>query len=83
MAHPFLCILSECSLLAYATYMRATETGQQSARRHTQAAGLRTEANYMPQRPVLLPRVEAGSNTCTVALRVVKGDEKGTQCLGV
>jgi hypothetical protein len=28
------------------------------------------------------PRVEAGSNTSTVALRVV-GDEKGTQCLGV
>jgi hypothetical protein len=27
-------------------------------------------------------RVEAGSNTSTVALRVV-GDEKGTQCLGV
>jgi hypothetical protein len=29
-----------------------------------------------------LPRVEAGSNTSTVALRVVGGDEKGTQCLG-
>jgi hypothetical protein len=28
-------------------------------------------------------RVEAGSNTSTVALRVVEGDEKGTQCLGV
>jgi hypothetical protein len=28
-------------------------------------------------------RVEAGSNTFTVALRVVEGDEKGTQCLGV
>jgi hypothetical protein len=28
-------------------------------------------------------RVEAGSNTSTVALRVVGGDEKGTQCLGV
>jgi hypothetical protein len=27
--------------------------------------------------------VEAGSNTSTVALRVVGGDEKGTQCLGV
>jgi hypothetical protein len=27
--------------------------------------------------------VEAGSNTSTVALRVVEGDEKGTQCLGV
>jgi hypothetical protein len=26
--------------------------------------------------------VEAGSNTSTVALRVVGGDEKGTQCLG-
>jgi hypothetical protein len=30
-----------------------------------------------------VPRVEAGSNTSTVALRVVRGDEKGTQCLGV
>jgi hypothetical protein len=28
-------------------------------------------------------RVEAGSNTSIVALRVVGGDEKGTQCLGV
>jgi hypothetical protein len=27
--------------------------------------------------------MEAGSNTTTVALRVVGGDEKGTQCLGV
>jgi hypothetical protein len=27
--------------------------------------------------------VEAGSNTSTVALRVVGGDEKKTQCLGV
>jgi hypothetical protein len=31
----------------------------------------------------LSPRVETGSNTSTVALRVVGGDEKGTQCLGV
>jgi hypothetical protein len=30
-----------------------------------------------------LPGVEVGSNTSTVALRVVGGDEKGTQCLGV
>jgi hypothetical protein len=28
-------------------------------------------------------RVEVGSNTSTVALQVVGGDEKGTQCLGV
>jgi hypothetical protein len=28
-------------------------------------------------------RVEAGSNTFTIALRVVGGDEKETQCLGV
>jgi hypothetical protein len=27
--------------------------------------------------------VEAGSNTFTVALRVVRSDEKGPQCLGV
>jgi hypothetical protein len=32
--------------------------------------------------PVRVYRVKAGSNTSTVALRVV-GDEKGTQCLGV
>jgi hypothetical protein len=29
------------------------------------------------------PSVEAGSNTSTVALRIVQGDEKGTQCLRV
>jgi hypothetical protein len=29
------------------------------------------------------PRVEAGSNNSTVALRVVNGDGKGTQCPGV
>jgi hypothetical protein len=29
------------------------------------------------------PRVVAGSNTSTVALGVVGGDEKGTQCPGV
>jgi hypothetical protein len=28
-------------------------------------------------------RVEAGSNTSTIALRIVGGDEKWTQCLGV
>jgi hypothetical protein len=31
---------------------------------------------------VQLPRLEAGSNTSTVALRVVGGDGKGTQYLG-
>jgi hypothetical protein len=30
-----------------------------------------------------ISRVEAGSNTSAVALRVVGGDEKGTHCLGV
>jgi hypothetical protein len=30
-----------------------------------------------------LQGVEAGSNTTTVALRVVGGNETGTQCLGV
>jgi hypothetical protein len=29
------------------------------------------------------PRVQTGSNTSTVSLRVVGGDDKGTQCLGV
>jgi hypothetical protein len=33
--------------------------------------------------PVNIPHVEAGSNTSTVALQVVGGDEKKTQCLGV
>jgi hypothetical protein len=34
--------------------------------------------------PLLLPvsHVEAGSNTSTNTLRVLGGDEKGTQCLG-
>jgi hypothetical protein len=31
---------------------------------------------------VVEARVEAGSNSSTVALRIVGGDEKGTQCLG-
>jgi hypothetical protein len=31
---------------------------------------------------IVTSRVEAGPNTSTVALRVVGGDEKGTQCLG-
>jgi hypothetical protein len=30
-----------------------------------------------------LQGVEVGSNTTTVTLRVVKGEEKGTQCLGI
>jgi hypothetical protein len=30
-----------------------------------------------------LSRLEAGSYTCTVALRIVGGDEKGALCLGV
>jgi hypothetical protein len=33
-----------------------------------------------PSNPI---RVEAGTNTSTVALGVVGGDEKGAQCLGV
>jgi hypothetical protein len=32
---------------------------------------------------IMLTRVEAGLNTSTVAMRVVGGDEKGTQCLGL
>jgi hypothetical protein len=31
----------------------------------------------------LAARVKAGSSTSTVALRVVGGDEKGAQCLGI
>jgi hypothetical protein len=31
---------------------------------------------------VSVHRMESGSNTSTVALRVVGGEEKGTQCLG-
>jgi hypothetical protein len=32
---------------------------------------------------MFLSRVEAGYNTSTVALQVVRGDKKGTQCPGV
>jgi hypothetical protein len=32
---------------------------------------------------ILQSCVEAGSNTSTVALRVLGGNERGTQCLGV
>jgi hypothetical protein len=39
-------------------------------------AGIVTRSGY-------IYRVEAGSNTSTVALRVVGGDERGTQCLRV
>jgi hypothetical protein len=42
------------------------------------------------ERPIIIDssesdssRVEAGSNTSTVDLRVVGGDKKGTKCLGV
>jgi hypothetical protein len=31
----------------------------------------------------VIPRVEAGYNTSTVALQVAEGDEKGTRCPGV
>jgi hypothetical protein len=34
-------------------------------------------------RSLIEGHVEVGSNTSTVALGVVGGDEKGTQCLGV
>jgi hypothetical protein len=33
--------------------------------------------------PLMHMCVEAGSNTSTVTLRVVRGDEKETKCLGV
>jgi hypothetical protein len=32
---------------------------------------------------LVTPRVEVVSNTATVALRIVEGDEKGTRCPGV
>jgi hypothetical protein len=32
---------------------------------------------------VIMSHVEAALNTYTLALRVVEGDKKGTQCLGV
>jgi hypothetical protein len=45
---------------------------------------VRAEKLYGGQGSSLLEaRVEAGSYTSTVALQVVGGDEKGTQCLGV
>jgi hypothetical protein len=36
-----------------------------------------------PGRLNAVSRVEAVSNTSTVALRVVGGDKKGTECLGI
>jgi hypothetical protein len=41
------------------------------------------QKSYLEDNWVNEARVEAGSNTSTVALRVVGGDGKGTQCLGV
>jgi hypothetical protein len=38
---------------------------------------------YQEEVQSLKSHVEAGSNTSTVALRDVGGDEKGTQCLGI
>jgi hypothetical protein len=38
---------------------------------------------YKSQAESTVLRVEAISNTSTVALRVVGGDGKGTQCLGI
>jgi hypothetical protein len=45
---------------------------------------VRTELLYIKlYRRHSIPRVEAGSNTSIVALRVVEGDEKERQCLGL
>jgi hypothetical protein len=44
---------------------------------------INTLENTEPFNTGLYSRVEAGSNTSTVALQVVGGDEKGTKCLGV
>jgi hypothetical protein len=43
----------------------------------------RIETYYYIQYIYNSPRVKAASNTPTLALQVVGGDEKGTQCLGV
>jgi hypothetical protein len=47
---------------------------------------LRYELNYYilsRRNSLFISRVEVGSNTSTVALRLVGGDKNGTQCLGV
>jgi hypothetical protein len=48
-----------------------------------QVSGQETPTQLGPLERASLNPVEAGSNTSTVALRVIGGDEKGTQCLGV
>jgi hypothetical protein len=44
---------------------------------------VKASSSLIDRSTVSHPRVKAGSNTSTVALRVVGGDEKETQCLGV
>jgi hypothetical protein len=53
--------------------------------RNLPACSIVPQPTTLPRAPSLVfdPCVETGSNTSTVALRVVGGDEKGTQCLGV
>jgi hypothetical protein len=42
-----------------------------------------TQQAYMGSERIAESRVEPGSDTFTVALRVVGGDEKRTRCLGI
>jgi hypothetical protein len=42
-----------------------------------------TSISFEKKKSVFNPRVEAGSNTSTVALRVEGDGENRTQCLGV
>jgi hypothetical protein len=68
-------ILSSERML-YKDYDRRCSIDKKNSGRESQGA-LRQDAL------TLTLSVEAGSNTSTVVLRVVGGDEKGTQCLGV
>jgi hypothetical protein len=71
---------------------RTVTFNQEETSGHAPQPGLDTKTHRLTDRQsqcdfdfesVQPSRVEAGSNTSTVVLRVVGGDEKGTQCLRV
>jgi hypothetical protein len=66
--------------------VRAAAVSTQRRGKHVSAATVELQQKSRVFYEVLakgLYNEEAGSNTYTVALRVVEGDEKGTQCLEV
>jgi hypothetical protein len=50
---------------------------------HCDGEGQQKFSSQSVSSQLLVARVEEGPNTSTVALRVVGGYEKGTQCLGL